>query len=67
MSTPNVTVVRACLRGGADGSPTAVVLEDDGCGAAAVPGSGSSETVQVGAPPFGGREPWETRLADNFT
>ncbi|MFJ6618209.1 PhzF family phenazine biosynthesis protein [Kitasatospora sp. NPDC091335] len=29
MSTPNVTVVRACLRGGAGGSPTAVVLEDD--------------------------------------
>ncbi|MEV7602219.1 PhzF family phenazine biosynthesis isomerase [Kitasatospora sp. NPDC089797] len=28
MSTPNVTVVRACLRGGAGGSPTAVVLED---------------------------------------
>ncbi|MFJ9251076.1 PhzF family phenazine biosynthesis protein [Streptomyces sp. NPDC101776] len=32
MSTPNVTVVRACLRGGAGGSPTAVVLEDDGDG-----------------------------------
>lgn len=29
MNTPNVTVVRACLRGGAGGSPTAVVLEDD--------------------------------------
>ncbi|MET8011212.1 PhzF family phenazine biosynthesis protein [Streptomyces sp. NPDC005271] len=32
MSTPNVTVVRACLRGGAGGSPTAVVLEDDADG-----------------------------------
>ncbi|MET7368714.1 PhzF family phenazine biosynthesis protein [Streptomyces sp. NPDC005566] len=29
MSTPDVTVVRACLRGGAGGSPTAVVLEDN--------------------------------------
>ncbi|MFJ9566093.1 PhzF family phenazine biosynthesis protein [Streptomyces fuscichromogenes] len=28
MNTPDVTVVRACLRGGAGGSPTAVVLED---------------------------------------
>jgi trans-2,3-dihydro-3-hydroxyanthranilate isomerase len=28
MSTPNVTVVRACLRVGAGGSPTAIVLED---------------------------------------
>jgi trans-2,3-dihydro-3-hydroxyanthranilate isomerase len=32
MSTPHVTVVRACLRGGAGGSPTAVVLEDDADG-----------------------------------
>jgi trans-2,3-dihydro-3-hydroxyanthranilate isomerase len=32
MSMPNVTVVRACLRGGAGGSPTAVVLEDDADG-----------------------------------
>lgn len=32
MSTPDVTVVRACLRGDAGGSPTAVVLEDDGHG-----------------------------------
>ncbi|WP_030779013.1 PhzF family phenazine biosynthesis protein [Streptomyces sp. NRRL S-920] len=32
MRTPNVTVVRACLRGGAGGSPTAVVLEDDPAG-----------------------------------
>lgn len=32
MSTPNVTVVRACLRGGTGGSPTAVVLEDDAAG-----------------------------------
>ncbi|MGW1071449.1 PhzF family phenazine biosynthesis protein [Streptomyces sp. NPDC002537] len=29
MSTPNVTLVHACLRDGAGGSPTAVVLEDD--------------------------------------
>ncbi|MFJ2774345.1 PhzF family phenazine biosynthesis protein [Streptomyces sp. NPDC087300] len=29
MSTPHVTVVRACLRGGAGGSPTAVILEGD--------------------------------------
>ncbi|MEV5971731.1 PhzF family phenazine biosynthesis protein [Streptomyces sp. NPDC051921] len=28
-ATPHVTVVRACLRGGAGGSPTAVVVEDD--------------------------------------
>ncbi|MFF2073348.1 PhzF family phenazine biosynthesis protein [Kitasatospora sp. NPDC058162] len=33
MSTPNVTVVRACLRAGAGGSPTAVVLEDGADGA----------------------------------
>jgi trans-2,3-dihydro-3-hydroxyanthranilate isomerase len=32
MSTPNVTIVRACLRGGAGGSSTAVVLEDDADG-----------------------------------
>ncbi|MFK0160473.1 PhzF family phenazine biosynthesis protein [Streptomyces sp. NPDC090493] len=29
MSTPHVTVVRACLRNGAGGSPTAVVVEAD--------------------------------------
>ncbi|MEV6671709.1 PhzF family phenazine biosynthesis isomerase [Streptomyces sp. NPDC051162] len=33
MSTPNVTIVHACLRDGAGGSPTAVVLEDDAEGA----------------------------------
>ncbi|MFE5297564.1 PhzF family phenazine biosynthesis protein [Streptomyces sp. NPDC056632] len=32
-ATPHVTVVRACLRGGAGGSPTAVVVEDDTPGA----------------------------------
>ncbi|MFE2077452.1 PhzF family phenazine biosynthesis protein [Streptomyces misionensis] len=32
MSASNVTVVHACLRGGAGGSPTAVVLEDDATG-----------------------------------
>lgn len=33
MGTPDVTVVHACLRGGAGGSPTVVVLEDDADGA----------------------------------
>ncbi|MFI8826057.1 PhzF family phenazine biosynthesis protein [Streptomyces sp. NPDC053431] len=32
-ATPYATVVRACLRGGAGGSPTAVVMEDDTPGA----------------------------------
>ncbi|MEX2986066.1 PhzF family phenazine biosynthesis protein [Streptomyces sp. C36] len=44
MSTPNVTVVRACVRGGEGGSPTAVVLEDD---AAVAPGDDERRRIPV--------------------
>ncbi|CAL9435843.1 PhzF family phenazine biosynthesis protein [Streptomyces sp. enrichment culture] len=43
MSAPDATVVRACLRDGAGGSPTAVVLEDD----AAAPSPGVEERCRT--------------------